>query len=333
MTYQSRRRFVQGSLALAVLGVLSGCGVFVPGVPPRRQAARIGMLTPRAISSMPHGLAFFDGLRERGWIQGENLTVDSRFARARESVTVAVAELVVLKPDVIVAEGAHILQTLKAATDAIPVVMALSSDPVATGLVTSLARPGSNLTGMANLRTELTEKRLDLLKQILPRAALIACTWDPDVVGDAFDQGAIRAVAAKLRLQVQLLPARSGGELTAAFEAAASSGADALMMLNDPSGGAPTVFGHLAAQHRLPTIVGDGDIARAGSLLAYGPSLPDLMRRAATYVDKILKGAKPADLPVEQPVEFEFVVNLKTARALGLTMPQSVLQQATEIVQ
>jgi putative ABC transport system substrate-binding protein len=329
-----RRSFLRGSLGLAGLGFLAGCGPSVPSEPPRREAARIGLLTPIAVGTKPHGRAFIDGLRERGWIQGENLTIDTRFARAKESVTVAVTELMALRPDVIVAEGTHILQTLKATTHAVPIVMAFGSDPVATGLVTSLARPGGNLTGVATLSTELTEKRLDLLKQILPHAVLIACIWDPDIIGDTFDQGAIRAVAAKLGLQIQLHPARSNTEFRAGFEAAASSGADALVMLTDLyTGGFAATFGNMAMQKRLPTIAGDSEVARAGSLLAYGPSLPDLMRHAATYVDKILQGANPADLPIEQPTTFDFIINVKTAQAIGLTIPQSVLLQATEVIQ
>ena len=249
------------------------------------------MLTPFGISDRPHGRAFLDGLRERGWTQGANLTIDARFARARESVTVAVAEIMALKPDVIVGEGAHILQALQAATDAVPIVMAFSSDPVATGLVTSLARPGGNITGLANLGSELTEKRLDLLTQILPRATLIAGIRTRTSSATPSIRERSWAVAAKLGLQIQFFPARSGTEMAAAFGATASSGADAFMMLNEyQSGGAGTVFGRLGMQHRRPTIAGNGDVAREGGLLAYGPSLPDLLRRAATYVDKILRG-------------------------------------------
>jgi len=292
------------------------------------------MLTPAGIGALPTGRAFHDGLREAGWVQGQNLAVEYRFATAPESVAVAVPELLALKPDVIVGEGNPIIRALRSATDSVPIVMAPGNDPVRAGLVTSLARPGGNVTGLASLSAELIEKRLDLLKQTLPRAARIACVWYPDLDGDAVDEAAVRSVADKLGMQTQFLQFQSGPELERAFEAAAGSGADALLLLSDlQSAGFTLLFAGLVARTRLPMMSGDSDIARSGSLLAYGPSLSDLFHRAATYVDKILKGAKPADLPIEQPTVFDFVINLKTAQALGLTIPQSVLLQATEVIQ
>jgi putative ABC transport system substrate-binding protein len=299
---------------------------------PVRVPARIAVLTPAAIGALPHGRAFLDRPREDGWIPGENLTVDYRFGKPSETVMAAVADVVRLKPDVIVAGGAHILKTLKAATDSVPIVMALGDDPVANGLIRSLARPGGNLTGTASLGTELIDKRFELLKQVSPQAARFACIGEPDV-GDVSDQGTLRAIGAKLDLQVQFHPVRRNAEYAAAFDAAALSGADGLVLLGEFLGSGAGGSGRRAAEKRLPSIAPDLNLARAGYLLAYGPNYPDLMRRAAGYVDRILKGAKPADLPVDQPTTFDFAINLTTARAIGLTIPQSVLQQATEVIQ
>jgi putative ABC transport system substrate-binding protein len=283
---------------------------------------------------MPASQAFHEGLQQSGWIQGENLRIDYHWAQSADSVAIAVAELMALKLDAIVAETNIHTKALKAATATVPIVMALCSEPVKTGLVASLARPGGNITGVASLSAELTEKRLDLLKQTLPQAARIACLWNPEISGDAIDEAGVHAAASRLGLQAEILSFRRGQEITDAFTAASRSGIDAMVMLSDLlSPGAEALWASNVARTRLPVMSGNSEFVRAGCLLAYGPSLPGLFRRSAAYVDKILRGAKPADLPVEQPTEFDFIINVRNAQDLGLTIPPSVLQQTTEVIQ
>lgn len=302
--------------------------------PPRRTTARIGVLTVGAIGSTLAGRGLLDGLEESGWTLGQNLRIEYRFAQSVENVAVTVAELASMQLDAIVAEGNNHVRALKAASVSIPIVMALCNDPVRTGLVASLARPGGNVTGVASLSTELTEKRLDLLKQTLPRATRVTCIWNPDVSGDAIEVASIHESGSKLGLVTEVRAIRSGQEARAEFAAASRDGVDAIVLLTDAlSSGAALLWSSLVSSTRLPVMSGNVELVRAGTLMAYGTKIPDLFRRAAIYVDKILRGAKPADLPVEQPTEFDFVVNERVARAIGLTIPPSVLAQATEVIQ
>jgi putative ABC transport system substrate-binding protein len=241
-------------------------------------------------------------------------------------VRLKVAVIVVGPPDAALAA--------KNATQTIPIVFTAGGDPVASGLVTSLARPGGNLTGLATISPELSGKRLQLLKEALPKLSRVAVLWNPDNPGHGPALEAAEAAARILRLQLHPVEFQGPDDFVSAFQSAARERAGALMALDDP-----LTFGHaeqivrLAASSRLPTIHGFRESAEAGGFVAYGPSLPDLWRRAAGYVDKLLKGARPAQLPVEQPIKFELLVNLKTAKALGLTIPRSILFRADEVLQ
>jgi putative ABC transport system substrate-binding protein len=331
----ARRQFLQGSLGVAGFGLLSGCGLLPMSVRPVRTPARIGLLTAYGFGSTPEQQAFDDGLRSAGWTMPENLRIDYRFAQTTENVVAAARGLVAEKPDVIVAESNGHVQVLKEVTDSIPIVMALCSDPVRTGLVASLARPGANVTGVATLSAELTAKRLDLLQQTLPpHASKLLCLWIPDVTGDAIDLNAIQDAASKLGFQTQVRAVVSLPEVRKALQDAVRDGFDAVVMLTDllPAQGI-ALWPGLMPQRQLPIISGNSEHARVGTLFSYGPSHARLYQRAATYVDKILRGAKPGDLPVEQPSEFDFVDNLKAAQATEINVPDAVLKQSTELLQ
>jgi len=286
---------------------------------------------------MPGGLdpanvaALVQGVRDLGWVVGETVFFEHRFAVVNEGLVARVAELIALKVDVIVAAGNEPIQAARRTTGAIPVVMAVSDDPVGAGLVSSLAHPGGNVTGLTNLGTELGAKRLQLLKEAAPRISRVAIVWDPVVLGRAGIGSELGVAARALDLHVEPHP-KGAMQIGETLELAAAGGADAILLLHEFLQSGPSLEGFFR-KTRLPTMVGNSELAHAGGLLGYGPSVPTLFRRAATYVDKILKGAQPADLPVEQPTTFDFVINLKTAQALGLTIPQSVLSQATEVIQ
>jgi putative ABC transport system substrate-binding protein len=242
------------------------------------------------------------------------------------------AELVRLKVDVVLTDTMTATQVAKNATTTIPIVMASSSDPVQGGLVASLARPGGNITGMALLAPELSGKRLELLKEVVPQVARVAVLWNPrnPVAGNVRET---EAAAQALHLQLHLVEVPGAEALEAAFETAMEGHADALITLPDAMlWNQRFHVASLADQHRLPALFPEREFVDAGGLLSYGPSIPASFHRAATYVDKILKGAKPADLPVEQPTKFELVINLKTAKTLGITMPPSLLLLADEVI-
>ena len=329
----ARRRLLRAGLGWAGLGVLSGCGVLPSPVSPQRTFVRLGVLSANGIGGTAAARGLVDGLRSAGWVQGENLRIENRFGQAPEALAVAVAELTAMNLDAIIAEGNSHVKALKSATAAIPIVMALGNDPVRTGLVASLARPGGNVTGLASLSAQLTEKRFELLKRALPRATRALCIWLPDLSGDAVDEVAIHAAGRKIGLETQIVGVQSPHALGEAFAGAVKDRIDAIVLLSDfISERGPLTWRSRVAATGLPVMSGNLELAREGTLLAYGPSIPELFRRAAMYVDKILRGAKPADLPVEQPTEFYFVVNEKVARASGLAIPDDVLREATEIV-
>ncbi len=337
MVRRSRRRVLQVGLGLAGVGLLSGCGMVAPQPPPRRptKVSRIGMLMPAGLDPT-NTAALLQGLLGLDWVERETLAIEYRWAKANDALLARAAELIDLNVDVIVAAGNEPIRAARTATGTIPIVMAVSDDPVGAGLVASLAHPGGNVTGLTNLGTELGAKRLQLLKEAAPWISRVAIVWDREILGGMGDDPGLGVAAGALDLQIEPRPFGAGRILLGeALEGAAAGGADAILLLSQPLGGHVT-FVHLPrffGKTRLPTMAGDSESARAGSLLAYGPSVLDLFRRAATYVDKILRGAKPADLPVERPTTFDFVVNLKTAQAIGLTIPQAVLTQATEIIQ
>jgi len=294
---------------------------------------RIGYLSI-ASGPSPRTEALRQGLRELGYIEGKNITIEYRFAQEKADRLRGLAtELVNLKVDLIVTGGPTATRAAQQATRTLPVVMAWGGDPVEARFVASLAQPGSNITGLTSMATELGSKRLGLLKEAVPHISRVAVLWNPShsEASASFreTEGATRA----LGLSLESIEVRSATDLEGAFRRAVTRHADALTVLLDPV----TLLNEakvaeLAARSRIPSIFYERRFATAGGLMAYGPLDEDLHRRAAGYVDKILKGAKPADLPVEQPTKFELVINLKAAKALGLTIPPSLLQRADEII-
>jgi putative tryptophan/tyrosine transport system substrate-binding protein len=299
---------------------------------------RIGYLGLNRAASPHLGEAFLQGLRDLGYVEGRNLVIEYRDAEGRfERLPALAAELVALKVDVIFAGGTPQALAVKQATKTIPIVFASLSDPVSTGLVASLARPGGNVTGLSDLTPELVGKCLEQLKQAVPGVSRAAVLWQPGAFGERTEKDMRKAaeVAARaLGVRLQFVEARGPDDFDRAFSEMTRARAGALTVL-------PTAMFHserrrlldLAAKNRLPTVFPYRESVDAGGLMAYGPNVSDLFRRAATYVDKILKGAKPADLPVEQPTKFELVINLKAAKALGLTIPASVLVRADKVIE
>ncbi|MFL4999132.1 MAG: ABC transporter substrate-binding protein [Xanthobacteraceae bacterium] len=303
--------------------------------------ARIGFLATGALNSAEQQVilsSFQQGLRERGYVEGVNIVVEYRGANGKiERFPELATELVRLSLDLIVASNTPAARAAKEATTTVPIVVPVMGDPVGDGLVASLARPGGNITGMTFLGPELATKRLELLKQALPTISRVAALWHPHAYGESTMREMMRKVetaAGALMVQLQLVEVRGAAELDRAFLAMARERADALIVL--PS---PMLFSErrhivdLATGHRLPSIAMAREFADLGGLLAYGASIPDLFRRAVLYVDLILQGMKPADLPVQQPTKFELVINLKTANALGVNMPPSLLATADEVIE
>jgi putative tryptophan/tyrosine transport system substrate-binding protein len=282
--------------------------------------------------------AFRQGLRERGYMEGQSLIIEYRSADGEYAHLPRLAnELVGLKLDLILAPNTPAARAVQLATTTMPIVVSVMGDPVADGLVASLARPGGNITGLTFLGPELVTKRLGLLKQALPNASRIAALWHPGAFGERTTRDMLQATATAARtlaVELQLVEVRRADEFDRSFSAMTRNRADALIVF--PS--SMLFFERkrivdLTTTHRLPSIFGAKEFAELGGFMAYGASIADLLRRSATYVDKILKGANPADLPVEQPTKFEFVINLKTAKALGLTISESFLLLADEVIE
>jgi putative tryptophan/tyrosine transport system substrate-binding protein len=288
---------------------------------------RIGWLS--SVGTTP--VTFLEALQELGWIERQNLAIERRFAGGNpERLTDLAAELVRLRVEIIVAGDSAAIAPARQATKTLPIVMTVSGDPVAAGWVVSLARPGGNITGLSNISPELASKRLQLLKEIVPRLSRVAVLGEPNHP----DWPATSAASVTLGVQLQALKVDRRDAFETALELAARDRAGGLIVLPSPLTNANRiVLVNLANSARLPSVYALRQYAAAGGLLSFGPSIPAMYRRAASYVDKILKGAKPADLPVEQPTKFELVINLKTARALGLTIPPSVLLQADQVIQ
>ena len=326
------RRSTIGLLSAGVLTILS-VPLAANALRPAK-VLRIGVLYPGTAQTLfPRMAAFRQGLREMGYVEGQNIAIETRHADGRpERLRELAVELIQRDVNVISASGDLATRMVQETTTTIPVV-ALTDDRVGAGLVASLARPGGNVTGLASLNDELSGKRLELLKEALPRVARVGLLWDPYT--DAGQLRATDAAGRALGTQVQTLEARGADDFESAFLAAQKGRAQAIIVLSSP-----LLYAHrariveLAARNRLPAMYYHKDfVVDVGGLMAYGAHLEDLYRRAATYVDKILKGAKPADLPVEQPTRFELVVNVKTAKALGLTIPPSVLVRADQVIQ
>jgi putative ABC transport system substrate-binding protein len=295
---------------------------------------RIGYLTQRS-GAGPREEAFRQGLRDLGYVPGKDIVIEERYSvGGLDGLNALAAELVRLKVEIIVTGGPTATRSAKEATTTIPIVMAQDSDPVGNGFVASLARPGRNITGLSGLYTELNGKRLELLKEVVPRLSRVAVLGTSSEPGNARALRETELAAKALAVQLQYLDVRELKDIEAAFRAASLGRADAVLTLFSP-----VVLPHqaqfaaLAIKSRLPVMHHQTEAVRTGVLISFGVSMTDLFRRAATYVDKILKGAKPADLPVEQPTKFELVINLKAAKAIGLTIPPSVLARADEVIE
>jgi putative ABC transport system substrate-binding protein len=325
----------------ALLGILTLGLLATPlavGSQPAARVYRIGWLDQGAPES-PELKAVREGLRELGYVEGQNIIVESRYAEGQyDRLAALAAELVRLRPDVIVTRASAAAGAAKSATSAIPIVMVTGVDPVAEGLVQSLARPGGNITGLTFLTSELSAKRLEVLREVLPRlqrVAVLARTPEPRRFAGGRETEETKRAAQSLGVQLQILPTQAGDDdLAEAFRAMARDRAEAV--INLPS---PIFFEHrrrlaeLAVRHRLPWMSEFRGYVEAGGLMSYGADVLAAFRRAGVFVDKILKGAKPADLPIEQASKFELVINLKTAKALGLTIPPSVLARADQVIE
>ncbi|HEV2056404.1 MAG TPA: ABC transporter substrate-binding protein [Methylomirabilota bacterium] len=304
---------------------------------PTGKVYRIGFIQTAAPNEMEHlTKALDEGLRELGYVEGRNIVFERRFAEGKqERLPALAAELVRLNIDVIVTGANPVIAAVKQATATIPVVMAVSRDPVGAGFIASLARPGGNITGFANDPTpEIIGKNLELLKEAAPRVSRVAFLWNPVPPGAGTYKNAVESAARKLGVTFQSVEVRGRNEFEGAFAAMVRERANGVVVAADPVLLGPrSQVVLLAARSRLPAVYVQREFAEAGGLMSYGPNLADQFRRAAIYVDKILKGAKPGDLPVEQASKFELVINLKTAKALGLTIPPSLLLRADHILE
>jgi putative ABC transport system substrate-binding protein len=303
---------------------------------PATKTARIGFLS---LSSGPTPtLDISPGLRELGWIEGQNIAIEYRWAAGREDQLPALAaELVRLKVDVIVTSSGLAAQAAKRATTTIPIVATFVADPVEGGLVASLARPGGNITGLTTLAAGLVAKRLELLKAVVSRSTRMAVLWQRGALGERAEQDMVeetQVAGRTLGLHLRFVEARRPDDFEQAFSAMKEARVGGLLVFPGPMlfEARRSIVAH-AAKSRLPVVYPWREAASVGGLMSYSTNFPDMYRRAATYVDKILKGAKPADLPVEQPTKFELVINLKTAKALGLTIPQSFLLRADQVIE
>ena len=325
----NRRRFLRA---------LSGSLLAAPWTveaQPARKIPRVGVLTfARAASDTPADQGFRQGLRDLGYVEGQTIVVDYRWAEGKpERYPALVAELLRVPPDVILAMSLSALPALRAATTTIPVIVATMTDPVREGLAASLARPGGHITGLTLISDEILAKRLQILKEAMPStSSRVALLHNPRP--NASNPAIYETAATTLGVRLQVLETRGRADIERVFSAMGRDRVQAVLLSQDP------LFveerGRIAAlalKHRLPTMSGETGYAVAGGLMNYGPSLFDNFRRAAVFVDKIIKGAKPGDLPIEQPTKFELVINLRTAKALGLTMPQSLLQRADQVIE
>ena len=296
---------------------------------------RIGVLGGNLPVQTARIKAFREGLGELGYVEGKSIVIEWRSpGDKRDRLPALAVELTRLKVDVLVAFGPASTQAAKEATNTIPIVMAQVNDPIGAGFVASLARPGGNITGLSMMAPDLSGKKLELLKEIVPRLSRVAVFGTSTLPGNAQSVKETELAANSLGLQLHYVGVEDPKDLDTAFRNAVSWRAHAIIVLQSPVfGPRRKALAELAVKNRLPVIYPHSDYMGAGGLMSYGPSTNDLFRRAATYVDKILKGAKPADLPVEQPTKFELVINLKTAKALGLTIPPTLLQRADQIIE
>ncbi len=324
-----RRTFI-GTIAVGVLGA-----PVAASAQPTGKIHRIGYLSLSSAENGKSAMAPFEQrLRDLGYVEGKNTVIERRYADLDSARAQAqAAELVRLGVDIIVAPATGVAHAAKNATQAIPIVMA-ATDPVATGLVTSLARPGGNVTGFTNIAPEVTGKQVELLRETRPKLGRVAILVNPANPSTVRVVAEAEAGAQRFGVRILVFEVRAAGDLDLAFAAMARERAEALLVQGDPVMMAGRArIASLAARQRLPQIYVLREHVDAGGLMSYGASYPDLLRRAADYVDKILRGAQPGDLPVEQPTKFELVINMKTAKALGLTIPHPLVQRADEVIQ
>jgi len=328
------KRIRLGMVAALALGMLAA--PLAVGAQQARQVARVGYLGATAAGASPHVVeAFRQSLREQGYVEGQNLAIEFRWAEGRaDRFPALAAELVSLAVDVIFAPTTPAALAAKDATTTIPIVFVLVGDPVGTGLVQSLARPGGTITGTALLSPEVNEKRLELLKETVPGLSRVAVLLNPGRQAHEQQVKDLSGAGRVLGVQIRAVGVQRAEDLEGAFAAMSRESAGAVFVLVSPLHHLEMQrIVDLAKQHRLPAVMEFNDFAEKGGLMAYGPRAVDLYRRAGSHVGKILKGTKPADLPVEQPTKFELVINLKTAKALGLTIPQSILIRADQVIQ
>ena len=326
------QKLVLSSILAAMLAFL--LGVAAEAQQPTKNP-RIGYLSGSSPSTSPaRREAFRQGLRELGYVEGKNIVIEQRYAEGKFDRRPALAaELVRLKVDIIVTAGPQTTRPAKQATSTIPIVMAQDPDPVGNGFVASLARPGGNITGLATLAPELSGKQLELLKETVPKLSRVGVFGTSINPGNAQNLREVELAAKAFGVKLQYLDVLSPKDFETAFRAASKGLADAVLMLPGSVLGLQRAqLADLAVKSRLPAIYPQAEFTEAGGLMYYGTNTPDLFRRAATFVDKILKGAKPADLPVEQPKKFEFIINLKAAKQIGLTIPPNVLARADKVI-
>ena len=322
------RAALVGALALGLLAAS-----LAMEAQPAGKVARLGVLLFTTPAADPNLSAFLAGLRDLGYVDGRNVAIEYRSAEGRpERVGALALQIVSLKPDVVVVLGGDMVPFVRNATATLPIVMLTSQDPVEAGAVATFARPGGNVTGVAFVSSETAGKRLQFLKEAVPSLTRVAVLWTPDHPDGEYRN--TEATARRLGIHIQSLEVRGPGDFDGAFQAATRERAEALIVVSGRfiNANRPRVV-EFASKQGIPLVTGWGPWARAGSLMSYGPDLDVLVRRAATHVDKILKGAKPGDLPVEQPTEFELVINMKSAKALGLSIPSSLLGRADHIIE
>ena len=322
----------------AFIGTLGGGLLAVPLAAKAQQAAprwRVGVLLVLLSPTGPEAQAFRQGLRNAGYVEGRDVVIEWRSAAGDYTrLPQLAAELVGQRVDVIVADTTQATEAARGATSTIPIVMAIVADPVGSGVVANLSQPGGNITGLSIMLAELSAKRLQLLKDALPRLTRVAALWNPPTAYHARALENLKAAAPSLAVELTAVSARTSEEIGPAFEAVSRARAEALYVVD-----CPPFFTHRAAivkramSARLPVISGETPYTAVGALMSYGPSYEDQLRRTTEYVDKIFKGARPSDLPIEQPKKFDLVINLKTAHALGLTIPPSLLQRADHVVE
>ena len=319
---------------LGLLSVMVLACVHLAEAQQPKKVARVGWLSVGPQSTLPERYdAFRQGLRDLGYIEGQNLMIERRDAGGKlERLADTVTELIRLNVDVIVTTGSTGAFAAKQATSTIPIVMT-TGDPLATGIITKLARPGGNITGLTNIATDLAGKRLELLKETVPKLRNVGVLLNPADPSSIRSLKETKAAAGELGIQVQSLEVRNLGDFETAISAAVGKRVNALIILQNALINAHRArVVELATKKGLPTMFGEAALVESGGLMSYAPNSLDLFRRAATYVDKILKGAKPADIPVEQPIKFELVINLKTAKQIGLTIPPNVLARADKVI-